>query len=66
MTIGERIAKRLDELKLTQRELAATVGVTDITISRYIHDERMPNAVVIAGIAKALDVTTDYLLGLEE
>ena len=66
MTMGERITKRLDELRLTQRELAATVGVTEISMSRYIRGSRTPNAVVVANIAKALGVTTDYLLGLED
>ena len=64
--LGERITKRLNELGMTQRELAATVGVTEITMSRYIRGSRTPNAVVVANIAKALGVTTDYLLGLEE
>ena len=66
MTIGERITKQLGELGMTQRELAAKVGVTEITMSRYIRGGRTPNAVVVANIAKALGVTTDYLLGLEE
>lgn len=66
MTLGERIAKRLDELHITQRELAMMVGVTDISMSRYVRGERTPNAPIIANIAKALRVTTDWLLGLEE
>ena len=66
MTLGERIAKRLEEIKITQHELATRVGVTDISMCRYIHGERMPNAPIIANIAKALGVTTDWLLGLED
>ena len=66
MTMGERIAKKLDEMHITQRELAAAVGVTDLTLSRYIHGKRTPDVLVLTRICETLGVSANYLLGLDE
>lgn len=42
MTIGQRIKKILDNQGMTQKELAEKAGVTELAISRYVHDERIP------------------------
>jgi len=65
-TLGERIEKLLKQSKLTQKELAAKIGVTEAAVSRYIKDNRDPKIDVIANMATALHTTTDYLLGREE
>lgn len=65
MTLGDRIAKRLSEMGISQRNLAMTVGVTEVTMSRYIKDKRIPNALILANICRALGVKADYLLGIE-
>lgn len=62
-TLGKRILKLLNEKNLTQKELAKIVGTTEVSIGRYINDKREPNATMLASIASALSVTTDYLLG---
>ena len=64
--IGERIAGLLMEQGKTQRELAKQVGTTTASISRYIKGDRIPKGTVLANIAKALQTTTDYLLGNEK
>ena len=51
---------------MTQRELAEKVGVTEVSMSRYISNDRTPKGPVIANIATALHTTSDYLLGTEE
>ena len=66
MMIGERISREMKEKHITQREMAATVGITELTMSRYINNERVPSATVIGEIAKILDVTTDYLIGIDD
>lgn len=48
----------------TQKELAAEVGVTEATMSRYINNSRTPKGTVIAAIAYKLHTSTDYLLGV--
>lgn len=66
MTIGERISRSMREKHISQREMASRVGITELTMSRYINDVRIPNAVVIGKIAKILGVTTDYLIGVND
>ena len=65
-TLGGRIAELLEKNCLTQRELAEKVGVTEVSMSRYISNDRTPKGPVIANIATALHTTSDYLLGTEE
>ena len=65
-TLGGRISELLEKQRLSQRELATIVGVTEVSMSRYINGERMPKGPVVARIADALHTTTDHLLGKEE
>ena len=64
--IGERIAGLLMEQGKTQRALAKQVGTTGASMSRYIKGDRVPKGPILANIAKALNTTTDYLLGNEK
>lgn len=61
--IGKRIIELLDEKHMTQRELAARCGITEVSISRFVTGKRIPRAASILAISKELGVTTDYLLG---
>ena len=51
---------------MTQRDLAMMSGVTEAAMSRYMRGERQPRAEVVANMATALGVTSDYLLGRKE
>lgn len=64
-SLGNKIAKLLKENDMTQRELATKIDSTEMTVSRYVRNERQPKADVIAKIAAALHTTTDDLLGTE-
>ncbi|MCR4746795.1 MAG: helix-turn-helix domain-containing protein [Lachnospiraceae bacterium] len=66
MTIGNRILELLEERNMSQRELAEKVGVTEVSMSRYINSRRIPRAAVLSNIAKVFHVSTDYLLGIEK
>lgn len=61
-TLGGRIADLLVERKMTQRDLAKRVKITEVSMSRYISNDRVPNASIVASIANVLDTTSDYLL----
>ncbi len=65
-TFANRLAELLKKQGITQKELAERVGVTEATMSRYMHSERIPKSEIIANIATALHVTSDYLLGTEK
>ena len=58
-TIGERISELLKQHGLSQRELAATVGVTEVSMSRYIRGDRIPRGPILANIAAALHAAGD-------
>ncbi len=61
-TIGEKIQLLREELNLNQRELADLVGITEATLSRYENNKREPKGLILAKLAKTLNVSTDYLL----
>lgn len=63
---AQRLTELLKEQRVTQKELAERVGVTEASISRYMNSDRIPKSEIIANIATALHTTSDYLLGTEE
>lgn len=62
----ERLVEMRNELNLSQVDLAAKVGVTSICISRWETGVRIPNAISIIALCKALNCSADYLLGLSD
>ena len=62
----KRLLQMMKQKDMTQRELAGLSGVTEAAMSRYLRGERQPRAEVVANMATALGVTSDYLLGREE
>lgn len=59
----KRLQSLLEEKDIKQKELAQKVGVSEVTISRYLNGDRTPRMDVVVKISKELGVTTDYLLG---
>ena len=64
-TLGGRISELLNQYGLSQRELADKVGVTEVSMSRYIRGARTPRGPILANIAAALHTTPEYLMDLE-
>ena len=64
--LGQKILSAIRLKGISQKELAAMIGVTEGVISRYISGEREPKPEMIANIATALHTTSDYLLGIEK
>ena len=54
--LGTRISDLLKQNGLTQKELADKVGITYVSMSRYISGDRIPKGPVIASLATALHV----------
>lgn len=59
----ERLKYQLYKHQMKQRDLANAIGVSEVTISRYIHSNRAPRSEIVARMAVALDTTIDYLMG---
>ncbi|MBQ0065142.1 MAG: helix-turn-helix transcriptional regulator, partial [Firmicutes bacterium] len=67
VSIGERIRSRRKELKLTQRELAVKMGYKDHTTIARIENGKVEIVhSKLMEFAKALEVTSGYLIGLED
>lgn len=60
---GMNVSKLLEMNNMTQCELAKQVGVTEVSISRYINGERIPNVDIALKIALTLQTTIEYLMG---
>lgn len=62
---SERLQEAIKFRGVTQRWVADRAGTTEATISRYakaVHDPAVIE--ILAGISKALNVSSDYLIGL--
>ena len=62
MSVGKRIRKRRQELKLTQEDLAQALGLTPQHISGIEQDKRNPSLSSLAKLAEELGITVDYLI----
>lgn len=62
----KRLQLLLDENNINQKELAKKVGVTEVTISRYMTGERKPRIDIANKMAEVLGATTDYLMGTSD
>ena len=60
----DRLVDLMEKNNMNQRELAKKIGVTEVTVSRYINDEgRSPRVEIVSKIASVLGTNTDYLMG---
>lgn len=67
MTIGMRIKKRRNELKLTQEQLGEKLGITKSAICKVERDkEQNLTTERVETFAEALDCSVQYLMGWEE
>lgn len=64
--LGETIKNARIEKKLTQPQLAKLVGVSAGMISIWENNINEPKASYIKALAQALEISTDYLLGLSD
>jgi transcriptional regulator with XRE-family HTH domain len=63
---GERIHDRRRLLGLSQEELSEKAGIDQKQVSNYERGKGNPTAESLLGLAKALDTSTDWLLGLTD
>lgn len=63
--LGHRLKKILEAKGMNQSDLARATGITVSAISLYINTSRIPSAIQIQRLCKALGVSSDYLLGID-
>lgn len=63
VSIGERIIQLRKQKKWSQDELAQQINSSRIMIGKYERGDNLPSIEVIIKLAKAFEVSVDYLLG---
>lgn len=63
MKIGTTITRLRKERGLSREDLGTNAGTSGAVIGRYERDEITPSVEIANKIAKALDVSLDYLVG---
>ena len=64
--LGTRIKELRKEFGLSQVELAMRMEVTKQTISNWENENIQPSIDMLVGLSNMFNVTTDYLLGLDD
>ena len=59
-SVRNRIEMQLRLKKMNQKDLAEKLGVTEVTVSRWLSGERDPSIETLNRIAEALGTTTSY------
>ena len=62
----ERLKYLRMEKEKTQKQVAQETGFAQSAIAFWETGKRVPNAIAIIVLAQYFDVSTDYLLGLED
>ena len=62
--LGDRIKEVRERRSMTQVDLAKKTGFHSTVISHYESNRRCPAADKLIAICKALNISSDYLLGL--
>ena len=63
---GIRVKQELKAQGKMQKDLCLYLNVNKSTMSEWLNDKNEPPMKMIVEIAKFLDVSTDYLLGLSD
>lgn len=62
----EKVADLMDHRGINQKQLAQLSGITESSVSRYLHSDKRPRMDIVVNFAKALHVETEYLLDENE
>lgn len=66
LDFGKTLRGLREKAGMSQKQLAAHIGVSPTSISLYELHERMPKQETLAKIAKLFHVSTDYLIGIDK
>ena len=64
-SFSDRLSFCMEQRGMSGASLSSVSGVTEAAISRYLRGLRMPTAENLILLSSALNVTTDFLLGLD-
>lgn len=64
--VGARLTALLKQRGMTQKQLAEATNLTPAAVSRYVNGERVPRAITVAALAKALNVKPADITGTND
>lgn len=62
---GSRVSVCRQNKNMTQEEMAGRIGITAQALSKWERGISLPDITMVADISRLLEVSTDYLLGVE-
>ena len=65
-TFSDILKGLLESRGVSQKWLSVEAETTEATISRYVSGNNQPEILIVMRVAKALDVSVDYLCGLTD
>lgn len=63
MKFAQILRKRRKDLRLTQKEIADTLGIKDVNVSAWENGKGMPEASRLPALARRLEMTVSELMG---
>lgn len=63
---GERVEQRKEELGLTNDQFLHMTGMSSYVLTAWKNGNRSPNATSVATVARVLDVSCDWLMGITD
>ena len=65
-SIKKRLSEELKNCNLTTVEIAKRIGVSPEMVTQYSTTKKLPKLDTFARICKELDLSANYILGLED
>lgn len=62
MSFGEKLRSLIEELDMTQKQLAIHLNIAPSTMGSYVQNTREPDFATLKLLANYFNVSTDYLL----
>lgn len=64
--ISERLEAEMQRKSINKTDLAAVLGVSDVTVGYWCHGKRIPPLQQVISLAEFFGVSVDYLVGLSD
>lgn len=67
ISMGERIRRAIGYRGRTQKEIAQAIGISPNSLTKIVRGDTVhPSALIIRDLARELEVSPDFLLGLSD
>ena len=66
MSWKDKVNMLMSQRGITQKELSRLSGITESSISRYLHSNKRPRLDIVVNIAKALNVAPELITSQNE